>query len=138
MAMATVTSAGVSAPSATFQLTTTPYTGPDVTMSVGDTANECQPVTITAERTVGTEGNTEVILEIQDTGREGVIHIVAIFGSGETLTNTTYTPPDDNVSITNRKFTIRIGDVGRSGQYDGLNDTFHTTIFTVDVTEKEG
>ncbi len=136
--VATVTSAGVSAPSATFQLTTTPYTGPDVTMSVGDTAIEGQPVTITAERTVGTDGNTEVILEIQDTGREGVIHIVAFFGPGETLTTTTYTPPDDNVSTTNRKFTIRIGDVGRSGQYDGLNDTFHTTIFTVDVTDKEG
>ena len=136
--VATVTSAGVSAPSATFQLTTTSYTGPDVTMSVGDTAKEGQPATITAERTVGTEGNTEVILEIQDTGRQGVIHIVAIFGPGETLTTTTYTPPDDNVSTTNRKFTIRIGDVGRSGEYDGLNDTFHTTIFTVDVTDKEG
>ena len=136
--VATVTSAGASAPSATFQLTTTPYTGPDVTMSVGDTANEGQPVTITAERTVGTEGTTEVILEIMDTGREGVIHIVAFFGPGETLTTTTYTPPDDNESTTNRKFTIRIGDVGRSGEFGGLNDTFHTTIFTVDVTDKEG
>ena len=136
--VATVTSAGVSAPSATFQLTTTPYTGPDVTMSVGDSAKEGQPVTITAERTVGTEGNTEVIFEIKDTGREGVIHIVAIFGPGETLTTTTYTPLDDDRSTTNREFTIRIGDVGRSGEYDGLNDTFHTTIFTVHVTDKEG
>ena len=95
-------------------MTTTPYTGSDVTMSVGDSAREGQSATITAERTVGTERNTEIILEIQDTGRQGVIHIVTFFTPGETLTNTTYTPPDDNVSTTNRRLTIGIGDVGRS------------------------
>ena len=126
----TVSSEGASANTVQAMVSTPRFSGPHYTMSAPVSASEGQGVTITVRHTNTKDGESTALVEISDTYDDGIAIVAVEFGSSATRATTTYTIPDDGQAITDRKLTIRIGEVGKSTE-----NTFSVERHTVGVRD---
>lgn len=126
----TVSSEGAGANTDQVRVSTPRFSGPHYTMSAPVSASEGQDVTITVRRTNTNDGESTALVEIRDTYNNNLAIVGAEFGSSATIATVTYTIPDDGQAITDRKLTIRIGEVGKSTE-----NTFSVERHTVGVRD---
>ena len=114
----------------TVRITTPRFTGPHYTLSAPGSVQEGQTVTITVRRSNTNDGASTALVELRDSHNSHVRIISADFSSDATSATTTYDIPDDGQAISDRKITVRIGDVGRSTE-----NTFSVERHTINARD---